>query len=158
MGAVGTAPKEKARSQRHLKNLTWFSTFSPASPVLLTGASGGLCTLPIPLLSRSSVEGVGMAALVLRLRVSREVRSCPEPISWPDPAGGMRGWPLFWYRFTSSIKVQCLPLAPLLHTPPPPIKSTRWGQAASRVGWGQRHQAAWEGNIKAKIKDLSSYD
>uniref|UniRef100_A0A452SKM4 Sesquipedalian n=1 Tax=Ursus americanus TaxID=9643 RepID=A0A452SKM4_URSAM len=35
-------------TQRHLKNLTWFSTFFPASPVLLTGASGVFEHFPSP--------------------------------------------------------------------------------------------------------------
>lgn len=72
----------------------------------------GLRTLPIPLLSKSRVEGVGIAALVHRPWVSRDIRICPEPMSWPDPAGRARCRSPSWCRFTSSIKVQCLPLPP----------------------------------------------
>lgn len=124
-------------------------------PSLYTSCSADRClwgvpTLPMPLLSKSPVEGVGMAAVVYRLWVSRDVKICPEPRYWPDPAGGVRCQPPSWYRFTSSVKVQCLPLLPFIT--PPPQKSTRWGQAASGVGWVQRYQAAWEGHVKAKIK------
>ena len=115
---------------------------SPWQALLSCRCSGRLGALSMPLFLKSSVVWMGMAALVHRLWVSGGVRNYPMPMSWPDLDGVVRCWPQSWCTFTSTKGT--------ISPHPPPKHNLRSGCLRSWAG--ERYQAAWERDIKAKIK------
>lgn len=146
----GRGPKGLA-GDKGISRISPGSLPSPSTPCSAAGASGSWWA-SCPCLPQVLSRGVGMVAPVHRLWVSRGVRSCPEPTSWPDPTGGGSVGPCPGAGL-QDLEVQCPGLPggrwelhplPLLSIP----KSSRWGQCASRTGWGESCQAAWEGECK----------